>query len=105
MRSDFDALLARPHHLDQRQLTLERHALEREVSARRWMGTRTLELMLDLLDDRRRSARHDGDARQMLLVLRLRHREAVDVVAASGEKTDDPRQHARLVVDQNGQRP
>ncbi len=33
-----------------------------------------IELVLDLLDHHRRAARHDGDARQMLLVLGLRTR-------------------------------
>ena len=40
------------------------------------------ELMLDLLDDGGRAARDDGDARDVLLVLGLGHRQAVDVVAA-----------------------
>src|SRR5262245_46639583 len=40
----------------------------------------------------------------MLLVLGLRDRQALDVVAAAGEQTSNACQHARFVVDQNGQR-
>ena len=58
-----------------------------------------LELALDLLQDRVRAGRHDGDAREVLLVLGLRDREALDVVAAAGEQPRDAREHARLVVD------
>jgi hypothetical protein len=63
-----------------------------------------LELVLDLFQHMRRAARHDGDARQMLLVLGLRDRQAVDIVAATGKQADDARQHARLVVDQHRKR-
>ena len=63
-----------------------------------------LELVLDLLDHHRRAARDDGDAREMLLVLGLGHRQEFDIVAAAGEQPDDARQHARLVVDQHRQR-
>jgi hypothetical protein len=35
----------------------------------------------------------------------LGHRQAFDVVAAPGEKADDPRQDTRLVVDQHGEYP
>src|SRR5688572_14307284 len=63
-----------------------------------------LGLVLDLLDDHRRAAGHDRDARQVFLVLGLRHRQRVDVVAAAGEQSDDARQHARLVVDEHTER-
>ena len=63
-----------------------------------------VELVPDLLQHRARAGRHDGDARQVLLVLRLRYGEALDVVAAAGEKPDDAREHARLVVDEHGER-
>src|SRR5262249_14127148 len=38
------------------------------------------------------------------LVLGLRDREALDVVAAAGEEADDAREHAGLVVDDHRQR-
>src|SRR5262249_42455976 len=63
-----------------------------------------LELILDLLDHHRSTAGDDGDAREVLLVLGLRDGERVDVVAATGEQADDTREHARLVVDDDGKR-
>ena len=62
------------------------------------------ELVLDLLDDGGRSRGHDGDAADMGLVLGFRDGERLDVVAAPGEQADDPGEHARLVVDDDGQR-
>ena len=63
-----------------------------------------LELVLDLLQHVRRAARHDGDARQVLFMLGLRNRQALDVVAAAGKQSDDACQHAGLVVDQHRKR-
>ena len=63
-----------------------------------------VELLLDLLDHHRRAGGDDGDARQVRAVLGLRHRQALDVVAAAGKQADDAGQHARLVFDQHGQR-
>src|SRR5882724_9364308 len=60
--------------------------------------------MTDLLDHHRGARGDDGDAREMLLVLGLRHRETVDVVAASREQPDHAREHARLVVHQHRER-
>ncbi len=61
-----------------------------------------LELMLDLLDHHGRTRGDDGDAREMRLVLGLRHGERVDIVAAAGEQADDAGKHAGLVVDEHG---
>ena len=76
----FDALFALAGHLDQRQFALQGHALVGEI-AYPVDGHQPLQLMLDLLDYVRGAARDDGDARQMLLMLRLGHRQTVDVVA------------------------
>ena len=62
------------------------------------------QLALDLRQHHGRARRDDGEAREVLLVLGLRHGEAVDVVAAAREQAGDARQHARLVVDQDGER-
>ena len=98
-----DPVVALAAHLDHRELALDRraglgqvdHALHRH---------QPLELMADLLDHHRRAGGDDGDAREVLLVLGLRDREAVDIVAARGEQPDDAREHARLVVDQHRER-
>src|SRR5262249_37365088 len=60
--------------------------------------------MLDLLDDGGGAARHDGYAREVLLVLGLGDGEAVDVVAAPGEEPDYSGEYARLIVDEHRQR-
>src|SRR5690606_10806226 len=62
------------------------------------------ELMLDLLQHMRCAARHDRYAGKMPLMLGLGDCEAVDIVAPPGEEPDYPRQHPRLVVDQNRKR-
>jgi hypothetical protein len=61
------------------------------------------QLRLDLVDDLRRAGGHDRDARQVALVIGLGHRERLDVVAAAREEADDTRQHAGLVVDDDGE--
>ena len=63
-----------------------------------------VELVLDLREHHRRAGGDDGDPRQVLGVLGLRDREAVDVVAAAGEEADDAGEHARLVVDDHRER-
>ncbi|MPM65127.1 hypothetical protein SDC9_112019 [bioreactor metagenome] len=59
-------------------------------------------LLLDLLDSRTVAADYDGDAADRL-VLRFSDRQAVDVVASSGEQGDDTHQDTGVVVDQDGQ--
>ena len=49
----------------------------------------------------RRAGGDDGDARGVRGVIDFGHRQAFDVVAATGEQPDDARQHARLIVDEN----
>src|SRR4051794_3390846 len=63
-----------------------------------------VELVLDLLDDHAGAAGDDGDARNLLFRIDLRHGQALDVVATAGEQADDTGQHARLVIDQDGNR-
>jgi hypothetical protein len=82
---------------------LDRDAFDREVGDG-MDRHQPLELMLNLLDHHGRAGGDDGDARQMRLVLGLRHGERLDIVAASSEQPDDAREHARLVVDQHAHR-
>ena len=46
----------------------------------------------------------DGDAGSPARVIDLGHGEAFDVVAPAREESDDPRQHAGLVRDEDGER-
>ena len=63
-----------------------------------------VEQRLDLLDHLLGAAGHDVDAREMLDVVDLGYGQAVDVVAAAREQADHAGEHARLVVDQHGDR-
>ena len=104
-----DAVVAGSRDLDQRQLARQRLVLSEFPGPHRKIDDPmnrhdAFELMLDLLQHMRRTARHHGDARQVLLVLGLGDGEALDVVAAAGKQADDAGKHARLVVDQNRQR-
>src|SRR5699024_10633106 len=62
------------------------------------------ELVLDLLDHHRRAGGDDGNKREVLGVLGLRHGQRLDVIATAGEQADDAGKNARLVIDQNRQR-
>ena len=97
-----DALLARSRHLDHGKLAGERIALHREIG-HRMHRNHAVELVLDLLDHRRCAAGHDGDARDVLFMLRLGDGERLDVVAAAREQADDAGEHAGLVVDDDGE--
>jgi hypothetical protein len=96
-------MLARAAHLHHGELPFDRapgqchvdHAVDRDHA---------VELMLDLLDHHGRPRRDDGDAGKMFLALGLRDRKTFDVVAAAGEQPDHAREHAGLVLDQNGER-
>ena len=102
MPQRLDALVALARHFDQRQLALQRLAEHRQIDDAVHIH-QPLELALDLRQHLRRAGGDDGEARQMLLVLGLRHRQAIDVVATAREQTGDAREHARLVVDQDGE--
>ena len=95
------ALLAGALDLDQRQLALDVRTFQGEV-VHLVHRHQPIELGLDLLDHHRRSRGDDGDAREVFLHVGLRHREALDVVAAAGKQADHARQDAGLVVDQHG---
>src|SRR6185437_7614405 len=88
---------------DHRKLALDRAAGERHVD-HAVDRHHAVELVLDLLDHHRGSRGDDGDAREMLLALGLRHREALDVVAAAGEQADHAREHAGLVRHEHRER-
>src|SRR5262249_54515549 len=60
-----------------------------------------VQLLLDLLEDLVVAARHEGDARYRR-VHRLGHRQALDVEAPPAEEARDAREHAELVLDQDG---
>ena len=105
-RSVSARLLAAAGDLDQRHFALDRPFLAEFAGPHRQIDDAVnrhdaLELRLDLLQHLRRAARDDGDARQMRLMLGLRDRQALDIVAAAGEQADDAGKHARLVVDEN----
>src|SRR5262249_43891336 len=55
-----------------------------------------------LIDDERRPRGNDSDARGVPCGIRLRYRKGIDVVAAAREEADHAREHARLVIDENG---
>src|SRR4051812_31239540 len=93
-------VLAGADDLEERELALDRLALDRQI-VDPVHGHEPLELALDLLDHSVGARGHDGDARDVLLVLGLGDGQALDVVAAAREHAGDPRQHARLVVDDN----
>src|SRR5689334_3290992 len=93
-----DAVIAGSGHLDQRELALDGIARHRQIG-HRMDRDEALELALDLLQHHRRAAGDDGDARDVRLVLGLRHGEGFDVVAAAGEQADDAGEDSRLVVD------
>ena len=81
-RMRFDPVIALADDLHEAQLALHRIAREREIDDPvHWHEP--LELALDLLDDAVGAGGHDGDARDMRLVLRLGDRQALDVVAAA----------------------
>ena len=61
-----------------------------------------IQLGFDLLNHHGCSAGHDGDSRQLVLVVDLGHRQAGDIIAAAGEEADHPRQNAGLIGHQNG---
>src|SRR4051794_22558243 len=96
-----DPALSRPGNLDQRQFALDMRAFVGQV-AHPVDRHQPVELVLDLLDDHAGAAGHDGDARHLLLGIDLRDGEAFDVVATAGEQADDAGEHARLIVDQDG---
>src|SRR5437763_911591 len=77
-----DAMVAATAQLDHRKLALDRTAGKRHVD-HAVDRDHAVELVLDLLDHHRRARGDDGDTREMFLALGLRHRETVDVVAAS----------------------
>ena len=79
-----DARLARAAHLDHGKLALDRWAGRRHIH-HAVNRHEPIELVLDLLDHHRRAARDHRDAREVLLVLGLRHGQRVDIVAAAGE--------------------
>src|SRR5215471_4823731 len=60
--------------------------------------------MLDLLDHHRCAGGDYGNAREMLLALGLRHREAFDVVTAAREQSDDAGEHPGFVLHQYRER-
>src|SRR3990167_6421521 len=60
-------------------------------------------LRLDLFQDVRRALCDDGDARAVLVRIDFGNRKGINVVAAAREEADNPRQDARLVVDQHSQ--
>ena len=60
-----------------------------------------VELLLDLLEHLVVAARHQRDARDGGIE-RLGDRQALDVEAAAAEQPGDARQHAELVLDQDG---
>ena len=62
-----------------------------------------LKLMFDLGDDGGRAAGDNGDARDVLLVLRFRHGKRVDIIAAARKQADDTGQYAGLVIDDDGE--
>ena len=92
-----DALLAAARHLHQHQLALQRPAQHGEVDDAMHVD-QTLQLALDLGQHLRRAGGDDRKAREMLLVLRLRYGETLDIVAAPGEQPGDAGEHAGLVV-------
>ncbi len=96
-----DALFTDALDLHQRQFALDVRALDGEI-AHAMDRHQPVELRLDLLDHHRRAAGDDGDAREVLLGVGLRHGQALDVVAAAREQADHARQDAGLVVDQDG---
>ncbi len=96
-------LSPRAAHLHHRKLALERALRDGEVGDLVHRHE-PFELMMDLLDRLRRARGDDGDARADARHAPLRHGEALDIVAAAREQADDPRQHARLVVDEHGKR-
>ena len=61
-------------------------------------------LGLDLLDHGRCAAGDDGDTRPMTFVIDFGDSQAVDIIAPARKQTDDARQHAGLIFDQNRQR-
>src|SRR5215471_21870553 len=95
-----DSLLAGAHNLDKRELPLQRLTGHRQIEHAVHVD-QPFELVFDLSQDHWRAGGDDREAREMLLVLCLGHRQAVDVVAATREQPGDARQYARLVVDQN----
>jgi len=78
-----DPVVALAAHLDHGELALDRRPGERHVD-HAVHRDQPIELVLDLLDHHRRAAGDDGDAREVLLVLGLRHRKRVDIIAAAG---------------------
>src|SRR3546814_7793027 len=82
------ALLAGAGDLHERQLALHGGALHREV-AHPVHRHQAIELRLDLLEDLRRAGGHDGDAREALARIDLGDSEALDVVAAPGERSEE----------------
>src|SRR5271163_501860 len=61
-------------------------------------------LRLDLFDDHPRPRGDHGDPRQTVGTIDLGDGQAVDIITAPGEETDNTRQNARLVVDQDRNR-
>ena len=96
-------LLAVAGDLDQRELALDMRPLDGQIGD---LVDRheLVEQRLDLLDHLRGAGGHDVDPRAAARAVDLRYGQAVDVVAAAREQADHPGQHARLVVDQDGDR-
>src|ERR1700737_1932030 len=96
-----DARLAFARDLDQRHLALDKGALIGQV-VNLVHRNEARQLRLDLLDNHSRSGGHDGDPRQLVGAVDLGDRQALDIVTAPGKQPYDAGQHARLVVDENG---
>ena len=97
----FDALLAFARDFDERELTLDGLAADSEVGDAVHRH-QSIELIADLRQHHRGAGRDDGEAREASCFVRLGDGQALDIVAAPGEERSDARQHARLVVDQDG---
>ncbi len=62
------------------------------------------QLVAYLVEHMRGAARHDCDAREVLFMLGFRNRQAFNIVATTGEKTDHAGKDARFVVNEDGKR-
>ena len=67
-------------------------------------GDEAEQLLLDLLEHVIGAGGDDSDARLVRVAVDLGDRQRLDVVATGGEQADDAGEHARLVVDDAGER-